>query len=127
IPPVVEKPASDVVESPAVPAGTVKNPVEQAVRTLPETDKPAAQSPAPASVPEKAMAVQLPAPAEHFQMLAASGLEALKMATGNGVKSGMPFAPALDSPDVTVYGGGSTVLKSGISQKVSQVDLTIGK
>lgn len=62
---------------------------------------------------------------EIFQMLAATPLDKLAA----NAKS-MFYNPALDngSPAVTMSAGnGMTVLKSGITQKVTQVDLTIGK
>lgn len=63
---------------------------------------------------------------ETFQMLAASPLDKLVMQTRN---AGSMFAPGLDNaPDVSTRTKGNVkVLKSGISQKVTTVDLAIGK
>jgi Flp pilus assembly secretin CpaC len=86
-----------------------------------------AETPAPAvKVAPAKKAMAHPANIEEtFQMLAATPLEKLAA----NAKS-MFYNPSLDnsSPNVTLRSGGSmAVLKSGISQKVTQVDLTIGK
>ncbi len=64
---------------------------------------------------------------ETFQLLAASPLDKLALQTRSAAN--MFYAPGLDSsPDIsTRTDGGVKVLKSGISQKVTNVDLAIGK
>lgn len=69
----------------------------------------------------------LPSAEETFQMLAASPLDKLVMQTRNASQM---MAPGLDSnaPDVSTRTQGNVkVLKSGISQKMTSIDLPIGK
>lgn len=88
-----------------------------------------AQRPAEAARPANKIngakiALKKPTAYEAFQMMAMSPLDRLAAASKGGMM------PALDSssPDVQLRGQGDvTVLKSGISQKVTSVDLTIGK
>lgn len=86
-----------------------------------QTHAPAADARMIASTPK-------PKPQEAFQLLAASPLEQLVMQSKS---ANMLYAPGLDtsSPNVDTYRGNNNVkvLKSGISQKTANIDLTIGK
>ncbi len=75
---------------------------------------------------ENKLSLKKPSAEEVFQMLAASPLEKLAAASKS-----MMMTPHMDSgsPDASTFKGEGdiSVLKSGISQKTSSVDITIGK
>jgi Flp pilus assembly secretin CpaC len=74
--------------------------------------------------PNERIVAQKPKAEETFQMLATSPLDKLVLQNRN-----MVYAPGLDTttPDMMTGEGGVKVLKSGISQKVTNVDIAIGK
>lgn len=86
--------------------------------------QPEAKAEAPAG---SKLTLQAPVMAEIFQMLASKAEDAMQLAAAS--PSLPPFAPALEPPDVTTFeaSGNMSVLRSGISQKVAAVDLSIGK
>lgn len=104
----------------------VSQPVSPVIAEAPAKENPTFEPIYKTRGPARQTISQARSKEETFQMLAASPLDKLVMQTRN---AGSMFAGGLDNaPDVSTRGQGNVkVLKSGISQKVTNVDLAIGK